>query len=110
VLVDGRNVQRSRWPNLSDDEVVRGTASWAEREGVEPVLVFDGRAPDLGAAARVVGTHRASADDWIAAEAERLAAEGEPYWLVTSDRELRERAGVAAERVLGGGTFVGLIT
>jgi rRNA-processing protein FCF1 len=44
-----------------------------------------------------------TADDQIA----RAAAElDEPYWLVTSDRELRERAGRAAERVIGGGTFV----
>ena len=28
-----------------------------------------------------------------------------PYWLVTSDRELRELAGRGAERVIGGGTF-----
>jgi hypothetical protein len=110
LLVDGRNVQRSRWPNLSDDEVVRGTQEWAAGEGVDPVIVFDGRAPDLDRAARVVGTGRQVADDWITTEAERLAAAGEPYWLVTSDRELRERAGGAAERVIGGGSFVGLIT
>ena len=42
------------------------------------------------------------ADDLIAREAAQL--EG-PYWLVTSDRELRERAGGRAERVLGGGSF-----
>ena len=48
VLVDGRNVQRSRWPNLSDEEVVRGTEAWAAREGVDPVIAFDG-----GARARV---------------------------------------------------------
>jgi rRNA-processing protein FCF1 len=59
---------------------------------------------------RVVGTGGQSADDWITAEAERLAAAGEPYWLVTSDRELRKRAGGAAERVIGGGSFVALIT
>jgi hypothetical protein len=29
-----------------------------------------------------------------------------PYWLVTSDRGLRERAGERAERVIGGGSFV----
>lgn len=110
VLVDGRNVQRSRWPNLSDDEVVGGTEAWATREGVDPLILFDGRAPELESAVRVVGTGGQSADDWITAEAERLAAAGEPYWLVTSDRELRKRAGGAAERVIGGGSFVGLIT
>ena len=110
VLVDGRNVQRSRWPNLSDDEVVLGTEAWASAESVDPVVIFDGKAPELESGIRVVGTGRQIADDWIAAEAERLAAAAEPYWLVTSDRELRERAGGAAERVIGGGSFVGLIT
>jgi hypothetical protein len=44
-----------------------------------------------------------TADDLIA----RAAAEVEgPYWLVTSDRGLRERAGTRAERVIGGGSFV----
>ena len=63
------------------------------------LLVFDGRAPLE--AADVVGTAGESADDWIAREAARFA----PYWLVTSDRELRRRAGGGAERVLGGGSF-----
>jgi hypothetical protein len=71
---------------------------WAEGEGVEAVIVFDGRAPE-GA----IGTKGQSADDWIAREAGVL--EGS-YWLVTSDRELRERAGGRADRVIGGGAFL----
>jgi hypothetical protein len=44
-----------------------------------------------------------TADDVIA----QAAADVEgPYWLVTSDRGLRERAGERAERVIGGGSFV----
>jgi hypothetical protein len=43
-----------------------------------------------------------TADDRIAREAAEQEA---PYWLVTSDRGLRERAGAGAERVIGGGTF-----
>lgn len=43
-----------------------------------------------------------SADDRIAREAAEVDG---PYWLVTSDRELRERAGAHAERVIGGGSF-----
>lgn len=46
------------------------------------------------------------ADDRIAREASGL---GRPYWLVTSDRELRERAGRDAERVIGGGSFARLL-
>jgi rRNA-processing protein FCF1 len=50
----------------------------------------------------VVGTSAESADDWITRRASELA---ESYVLVTSDRELRERAGGKAERVIGGGAF-----
>jgi predicted RNA-binding protein with PIN domain len=71
------------------------------------VIVFDGRAPEgeYEDGTLVVGTGAESADDWIARYAAELAARSEPYSVVTSDRELRRRAGGAAERVLGGGTF-----
>jgi predicted RNA-binding protein with PIN domain len=98
VLVDGRNVMRSRWPNVPEAELVEHVERWAEGEGFEAVIVFDGNAPE-GA----IGTKGESADDWIAREARGL--EG-TYWLVTSDRELRERAGAGAARILGGGTFL----
>jgi hypothetical protein len=62
--------------------------AWAEREGVKAVVVFEGSE---------------TADDRIAREAEELDG---PYWLVTSDRGLRERAGGRAGRVIGGGTFL----
>ena len=42
-----------------------------------------------------------TADEWLIREAARHA----PYWLVTSDRQLRELAGDSAERVIGGGSF-----
>ncbi len=105
ALVDARNVLRSRWPNIREDALVRGVERWAEDEGVDPVIVFDGRAPEVETRARLVGSGRQIADDWITAEAARLEREGTPYWLVTSDRELRERAGGAALRIIGGGTL-----
>jgi hypothetical protein len=43
----------------------------------------------------------------IARESGRLAGEGRPFWLVTSDRGLRARAAEGAERVIGGGSFAG---
>ena len=101
VLVDGRNVQRSRWPNVSSEELVAAVERWAAGEGYEAVVVFDGSAPD-GA----VGTGGESADDWIARRAGELE---EPFWLVTSDRELRRRAGARAERIVGGGSFLGVL-
>src|SRR6266508_2812091 len=60
--------------------------------------------------ADVFGTGRESADDWLTREAARLAEAGEPFWLVTSDRELRGRAGSRAERVIGGGSFARELT
>jgi predicted RNA-binding protein with PIN domain len=110
VLVDGRNVERSRWPNVASEELVEAVARWAAREGRDAVVVFDGRAPECTVAGvEVVGTGRESADDWIAARAGELAARGEPYELVTSDRELRRRAGDAAANITGGGGFLGVL-
>jgi hypothetical protein len=98
VLVDARNVLRSRWPNVPEAELVERTRAWAEGQGVNALLVFDGQAPEGG-----IGTSVESADDWIARASGELE---EPYWLVTSDRELRERAGWRAERTIGGGAFL----
>jgi hypothetical protein len=75
------------WPNIPRDELVALVDAWAEREGVEPVLVFEGEE---------------TADDRIARQATEVDG---PYWLVTSDRELRARAGARADRVIGGGSF-----
>jgi hypothetical protein len=101
VLVDARNVLRSRWPNIPEDELVRLIGEWAAEEDVEAEIVFDGRAPEGG-----IGTGGESADDWITRRARELEV---PYWLVTSDRELRERAGGRADRVIGGGAFASLL-
>jgi hypothetical protein len=81
-------VRRSTWPNIHPDELVELVEAWGERQGVTPKIVFEGEE---------------TADDRIAREAAQL--EGH-YWLVTSDRGLRERAGGGAERVIGGGSFV----
>jgi hypothetical protein len=87
VFVDAENVRRSLWPNIRREELPELVEAWAEREGVEARLVFEGEE---------------TADDRIAREAAELDV---PYWLVTSDRALRDRAGGRAERVLGGGSF-----
>lgn len=80
-------MRRSLWPNIPRDELVELVDAWARREGVEAVVVFEGEE---------------TADDRIVREAAALDG---PYWLVTSDRGLRERAGGSAERVIGGGSF-----
>ncbi len=108
VLVDARNVLRSVWPNLGEAETASLACSWAAARGCRALVVYDGTAPvpDEGCSdGCVVGSGKASADDLIVAEAARLAASGEPYWLVTSDRAVRAAAGPAAARTIGGGTF-----
>ena len=87
MLVDGENVRRSLWPNMSRAELVDRSYAWAERLGHELSVVWEGVA---------------TADDEIA----RTVAEIEgPVWVVTSDRELRERVAPRAERLIGGGSF-----
>jgi hypothetical protein len=88
VVVDAENVRRSIWPNVSGERLVELVRRWAEERGFEYRVVFEGEGE--------------SADDRIIRE----TAELERYWLVTSDRGLRERAGERAERVIGGGSFV----
>ncbi|MBA2536429.1 MAG: hypothetical protein H0V20_03230 [Actinobacteria bacterium] len=108
VLVDARNVLRSKWPNIPERELVELCCAWAADAGHRAVIVFDGKAPggllgehDAAPGCVVVGTGRESADDWLAREAVGY----EPFWLVTSDHELRARAGARAQNVLGGGSF-----
>jgi hypothetical protein len=101
-LVDAPNVRRSLWPNLSPERLVALLAEWAEREGVEAVAVFDGPAPEVKSEIQLVGTSTESADDWIVRRAAEL---DEPFVLVTSDRELRDRVGDRADRIVGGGSF-----
>ena len=97
VYIDGRNVQRSQWPNLSDEELVERTRAWAERHGHEAVIVFDRQAP-----AGAIGSGGESADDWLIREVPKHPG----AWLVTSDRALRDAAAVNAYRVIGGGGFL----
>ena len=97
VYIDGRNVQRSQWPNLSDEELVERTRAWAERHGHEAIIVFDGEAP-----AGAIGSGGETADDWLIREVPKHPG----AWLVTSDRALRDAAAVNAYRVIGGGGFL----
>jgi hypothetical protein len=97
VYIDGRNVQRSQWPNLSDEELLDRANAWADRHGHEVIVVFDGDAP-----AGAIGSGRESADDWLIREVPKHPG----AWLVTSDRALRAAAGAEASRIIGGGTFL----
>jgi predicted RNA-binding protein with PIN domain len=87
VLVDGENVRRSLWPNLSRERLAELARRWGDANGHDVVVVWE---------------TEESADDTIARE----VAEWEPpVWVVTSDRELRRRVEPYAERILGGGSF-----
>jgi hypothetical protein len=99
VLVDAENVRRSRWPNVSREELVALCRAWSDANGQRILVVFDGVAP---VKADDVVSANGSADDWLVAH----ASEHVPFWLVTSDRALRQRIGDAAERIIGGGTFL----
>ena len=68
-------------------ELVRLVEGWARREDLDARIFWEGAE---------------TADDAIAREAEGL----DRYWLVTSDRDLRRRAGGRAEHVIGGGAFL----
>ena len=92
VLVDGENVRRSVWPNIPRDELERLSERWAEEKGHDVVVVWEGAD---------------SADDRIAREVREL----EPgVWVITSDRELRERVAPYADRIVGGGSFAKEVT
>ena len=104
VLVDGENVRRSAWPNVSREELVELMRRWAKAGGHAALVVFDGQAPED--AEDVVGSGGESADDWLIRETARLHDAGSPFWLVTSDRALRAAAGAGADRTIGGGAFL----
>jgi hypothetical protein len=100
VLVDGENVRRSAWPNVSRERLVELVREWGAANGHDALVVFDGSAPVD--AEDVVGSSAESADEWLIRETAQL----DSYWLVTSDRALRAAAGERAERIIGGGAFL----
>jgi predicted RNA-binding protein with PIN domain len=87
VLVDGENVRRSVWPNIDRTELERLASAWAQANGHDVVVVWESQE---------------SADDRIVREAR---AHTDHVWVVTSDRELRERLHGHVQRTIGGGTF-----
>ncbi len=109
VLIDARNVLRSQWPNVPEQELVDRARAWAERHRHRLVIVFDGTAPGgvVGSEEQddrttLVGSGKESADDWLI----RNASNYPGAWLVTSDRALRAAAGKTAGRLVGGGRFL----
>jgi len=87
VLVDAENVRRSLWPNMPGAELEERAKIWGDEQGHAVTVVWEGDE---------------SGDDQIARLVRKLEA---PVWVVTSDRELRERVREHADRVIGGGSF-----
>ena len=95
---------RFRPPLLSDDQDVPSPEPVSD-----PFICGDARRMDAvadGSVALVVTSPPYFAGKQYEEELER---DGVEYWLVTSDRELRTRAGGAAARTVGGGAFLGLL-
>jgi hypothetical protein len=87
VLVDAENVRRSLWPNMPGAELEERAQAWGDEHGHAVTVVWEGAE---------------SGDDQIARLVRELAP---PVWVVSSDRELRERVSAHAERIIGGGSF-----
>jgi hypothetical protein len=87
VLVDAENVRRSVWPNIGRAELEQRCLEWGREHVHDVIVVWEGAE---------------TADDRIAEEVRAL---GPPLWVVTSDRELRERVAAHVERIIGGGSF-----
>jgi predicted RNA-binding protein with PIN domain len=115
VIIDGRNVMRSRWPNAGERVLVEAVARWAGDHARTPIVavVFDGTYEEQGPGMYehdertvVVATRGEIADDVIVREVEELRAESEPVIVATSDAELRERVEALGAKVIGGGSFL----
>ncbi len=115
VIIDGRNVMRSRWPNAGERELVDAVAQWADEHPRTPIVavVYDGTYEGDGPGmfehdqrTVVVATGGELADDVIVREVEELRGESEPVIVATSDRELRERVEAHGAKVVGGGSFL----
>ena len=87
VLVDAENVRRSVWPNIGRAELEQRCLEWGREHGHAVIVIWEGAE---------------TADDRIAWEVRVLDP---PLWVVTSDRELRQRITGRVERTIGGGTF-----
>ena len=115
VIIDGRNVMRSRWPNAGERELVEAVARWADDHARTPIVavVFDGTYEGEGPGMYehdirtvVVATKGEIADDVIVREVEELRAEAAPVIVATSDAELRARVEALGAKVVGGGSFL----
>ena len=69
------------------DMLILRTLQWGRQHGHDVVVVWEGAE---------------TADDVIARRVGELPP---PLWVVTSDRELRERVADRVERIVGGGSF-----
>ncbi|MFC9499886.1 NTP pyrophosphohydrolase [Streptomyces sp. NPDC056982] len=111
LIVDGANVVGSvpdgwwRDRRGAAERLRDSLATYAEREGVDIVLVVEGAARGVGSVPRVrVESAAGSGDDHIV---ELVAAAGQPCVVVTADRELRSRVGKLGAECVGPRTVYG---
>jgi predicted RNA-binding protein with PIN domain len=102
LLVDGYNVAKAAWPDLSAAQqrarLVDALEAAAARTGARPVVVFDGADVSVvpaGAPRRLVQVRFSPADveaDDVVLEAVAAAPDAVPVVVVSSDRRVRDGA------------------
>ena len=115
VIIDGRDVLRSREPSPGERELLEAVARWAAAHARTPIVavVFDGTFEGDGPGMYehdertvVVATEGEAADDVIVREVEELRAQSEPVIVVTGNHALRERAEALGAKVIDSGSFL----
>lgn len=115
VIIDGRNVMRSRSPHAGERELVEAVARWAAEHARTPIVAvvlagtYEGAGPGMfehDERTVVVATEGDDSNDVIVAEVEELRADSEPVIVATSDDVLRERVEAFGAKVIDGGAFL----
>ena len=115
VIIDGRDVLRTREPSPGERELVEAVARWANEHPRTPIVavVFDGAYGDgepgmveHDQRTVVVATGAEPGADVIVAEVEELRAESEPVIVVTGASDLRERVESLGAKVIEGASFL----
>lgn len=115
VIIDGRDVLRSRSPNPGERELVDAVARWAAQHARTPIVAvvfggtYEGDGPGMyehDERTVVVATDGEVAGNVIVGEVEELRAESEPVIVVTSDGELCARVEAHGAKAIDSGSFL----
>ncbi len=116
LVVDGYNVTKSGWPELSlsdqRDRLVRALATMAARTSAEVTVVFDGAAVVAkhppGRGVRVLFSPPGVTADEIIDQLVRAEPVGRAVVVVSSDREVADRAAADGARTAASSALLGL--